>query len=145
MGVSFPLPAGWIGKPPSNSMRLAEADVPGPAGDATKACLVVFSTAGGSVDDNIARWAGQVRDPKGQPVAATPQKRTVAGLPVTVVEMTGSYAGMGGGEPQANYTLRAAIVEAPAGLIFIKMTGPAEQMSANAPAFNAMVDGLTKP
>lgn len=95
MGVSVTLPEGWKRNPPANQMRLAEANVPDASGDPAKACLVVFSTAGGSVSDNISRWAGQVRDAQGQPVAGTPATKQVGGVNVTTVEMTGTFAGMG--------------------------------------------------
>ncbi|MFZ4573351.1 MAG: hypothetical protein ACOYN0_03070 [Phycisphaerales bacterium] len=145
LGMEFPLPAGWNSRPPSNNMRLAEAEVPGPGGDASKGCLVVFSTAGGTVDDNITRWSGQVRDAQGQPAKATRSSRAIAGIDVTVVEMSGSYAGMGDSAAKDNYMLRGAIIPTAGGLLFIKMTGPAEQMTAAAAAFDSMLGGLKKP
>lgn len=144
MGVSVTLPEGWKRNPPANQMRLAEANVPDASGDPAKACLVVFSTAGGSVSDNISRWAGQVRDAQGQPVAGTPATKQVGGVNVTTVEMTGTFAGMGDTPPKENWTLRGAIIETSQGLLFIKMTGPAESMKAALPGFNAMVDSVKK-
>lgn len=123
-------------------MRLAEVVVPDPSGDATKACVAVFSSAGGTVEANIDRWAGQVRDASGKPATPSTRTRTVAGLKVTIVEMSGTYAGMGEGTPRPDWTLRGAIVEIGGGLLFIKMTGPAEGMKACAAAFDSMVDGM---
>jgi hypothetical protein len=143
-GVTLTLPAGWKRNPPANAMRLAEAAVPSASNDPAKACLVVFSTAGGSVEDNIARWSGQVRDDKGQPAQPKTDAKTVDGLKVSTVEMTGTYAGMGDGSPQTNWTLRGAIIETPGGLLFIKMTGPSAEMSAALPAFNTLVESLKK-
>lgn len=144
MGVSVTLPDAWKRNPPANQMRLAEASVPDAGGDPAKACLVVFSTAGGSVTDNISRWAGQVRDAQGQPVTGTPATKQVGGVNVTTVEMTGTFAGMGDTPPKENWTLRGAIIETPQGLLFIKMTGPAESMKAALPGFDAMVDSVKK-
>ncbi len=90
LGVAVTLPAGWKRNPPANQMRLAEAEVPDASGDPAKTCLVVFSTAGGSVDDNITRWSGQVRDGAGQPVAPKKTARTVGGLNVTVRRQRGA-------------------------------------------------------
>lgn len=143
-GVSVTLPTGWKRNPPANQMRLAEAEVPGAGNDPAKSCLVVFSTAGGSVEENVTRWSGQVRDAAGQPVPAKSEVRTVGGLKVTVVEMSGSFAGMGDTAPKSNWTLRGAIIEGPQGLLFIKMTGPTDTMTAAAPAFGAMVDSVKK-
>lgn len=145
LGVAIALPQAWKRNPPANQMRLAEAMVPDASGDPAKACLVVFSTAGGSVEENIARWSGQVRDPKGQPVPGKPESQTVNGLKVSVVELNGTFAGMGDALPKDNWTLRGAIVEAPEGLLFIKMTGPAEPMATAAKDFQAMVLSAKKP
>ncbi len=145
MGVSLTLPSTWKRNPPANQMRLAEALVPDVGGDASKSCLVVFSTAGGGVDDNIARWSGQVRDAKGQPVQGTSKSHTINGVKASVVEMTGSFAGMGDGAAKENWTLRGAIIEAPEGLLFIKMTGPAASVSAAANDFDVLVQSLKKP
>lgn len=139
MGVSFAVPEGWTVAPPANSMRLAELHV---GADAATQCLVVFSTAGGTVQSNIDRWAGQVTPAPGATPPA-PSTRTVAGLKVTTAEFVGDYAGMGNAAPQHHWMLRGAIVETPAGLLFIKMTGPAEPMTAARPAFDTLVDSLT--
>lgn len=145
LSVSLTLPATWKRNPPANQMRLAEALVPDSSGDASKSSLVVFSTAGGTVDENIARWAGQVRDAKGQPVQGTSQSHTISGMKVIVVEMTGSFAGMGDGAAKENWTLRGAIIEAPDGLLFIKMTGPAPSVTAATKDFDSLVQSLKKP
>ncbi|MBS0196184.1 MAG: hypothetical protein JSR77_05445 [Planctomycetes bacterium] len=144
MNLTFKLPDGWKQGQPSNSMRLAEAAVADPSGDAGKACTVAFSTAGGDVQSNIGRWANQVQDASGQAVKADPKKKTVAGLPVTTVELTGKYMGMGDGQPKPDWTMRAAIVESPEGLLFIKMTGPADRMKTLAAGFDSLVDSMTK-
>ncbi len=143
LGASLTLPPSWKRNPPANQMRLAEATVPDAGGDATKSCLVVFSTAGGTVDDNIARWSGQVRDSAGQPVKGTPQTQTIGGLKISVVELTGSFAGMDGAAKE-NWTLRGAIIEAPQGLVFIKMTGPAASVTAATRDFDSLVQSLKK-
>lgn len=145
LGVSLTLPASWKRNPPANQMRLAEAVVPDAGGDAAKSCLVVFSTAGGTVDENIARWSGQVRDDKGQPVKGTSKSHTINGVKASVVEMTGSFAGMGDGAAKENWTLCGAIIEAPEGLLFIKMTGPAASVTAASKDFDALVQSLKKP
>ncbi len=145
LGVTLTLPPGWKQRPPASQMRLAEAEVADASGDAAKSCLVVFSTAGGTVADNIARWSGQVHDAKGQPVTARPETRTVSGMSVTIVELAGSFAGMGDAAPKANWLLRGAIIETTEGLLFIKMTGPAASMAAAADGFTALVNSVKKP
>lgn len=144
LGLRFTLPAGWKQVPPANSMRLAEVQVPDASGDAAKACTVALSSAGGTVASNIDRWVGQVKDASGKPPKAEPIAREVAGLQVTTVELEGTYSGMGDGAQRPTYMLRGAIVETSQGLLFIKMTGPADAMKAAAPAFKAYIDSMSK-
>ena len=42
-------------------------------------------------------------------------------------------------------TRQTAIIETPAGLLFIKMNGPVEQMNTSGPGFAALVDSVKKP
>ncbi len=144
MGLTTKLPEGWKSVVPANAMRLAEVQVPDASGDAAKMCTLVLSTAGGDVASNIARWEGQVTGADGKPSKAEPKTRTVDGMNVTTVEMTGSFMNMGETAPHTNWTMRGAVVETPAGLLFLKMTGPAEQMAAAGKGFDAMVDGMKK-
>jgi hypothetical protein len=145
LGLSFTVPAGWQSMPPANSMRLAELHIPHESGDAKKTCLIVFSSAGGDVQANIDRWSSQVRDASGQPAKAAVATREVGGMSVNIAEMTGSFSpGMSDSNTYENWTLRGAILETPSGLLFIKMTGPAEQVAAAASSFDAMIDGLRK-
>ncbi len=63
-------------------------------------CGVYFFGAGqgGSVDANLDRWIGQFLQADGKPskAAAKIAKRTIHGWPVTTVDVSGAYTGMGG-------------------------------------------------
>ncbi|MCX5691638.1 MAG: hypothetical protein NTV94_17910, partial [Planctomycetota bacterium] len=143
LGVSLPLPEGFKQFPPSNSMRLADVRVDDATGSSPTACVIAVSTAGGGVDSNLDRWAGQVLDATGNPSKRVPSEpKMVSGLKVSSVELTGTFVGMGDGAPKTNWTLHGAIVETPEGLLFLKMTGPADAMKAAAGRFQAMLDGL---
>jgi hypothetical protein len=144
LGVSFTLPAGWKSMPPANPMRLAEVQVPDPSGDAAKACTLIFATAIGDVDSNIARWGNQVTDAAGKPTVPQPTVREVAGMKVHTVELTGAFMNMGETAPHQSWMLRGSVVETPQGLLFIKMFGPVEQMRAAGAGYAAMVDGMKK-
>jgi hypothetical protein len=116
-------------------MRKATLRIPKAAGDAEDAELSV-SDAGGSKEANIARWANQFG--KGEP--SKKEERTVNGLNVTVVEVKGSYAGMGGGPKKENYMLLGAMVEgAPLQFHFFKMVGPEKTVTAAQKDFDAFV------
>lgn len=140
MGLVFPLPTGWSSVPPSNSMRMAEIRVPDAGGES----VIAVSSAGGSIEGNISRWAGQVRRAEGAPAPAEPTRLVADGVPVTVVEFEGTYLGMGDGAPQDSWMMRGAIVETAQGLLFLKMTGPVEPMRRAGPGFMHMVSNMKK-
>lgn len=144
MGATVTLPQSWKRQPPASGMRIAEVVAPGASGDAATSALAVFSTAGGSVEENVVRWSGQVRDADGAPVPPTSETQTVDGMQVTVVEMTGTVSGMGIDGVNPDWTLRGAIIQAPQGLLFIKMYGPADTMAAHAEAFATMVSSIKR-
>jgi hypothetical protein len=133
-------------------MRVAEYAVPRAAGDATEAeCTVITfgPNQGGSVDDNVARWVRQFGPLSGAPTKST---RRVGGMNVTEVVATGSYHPMTmpgmGGPPAAeipNARLVGAIVEAPSGLWFFKLTGPDATVRASAREFDGMIDTIRVP
>jgi hypothetical protein len=134
-------------------MRLAEYGVPRAAGDATDAeCTVITfgPNQGGSVDDNVSRWVRQFNPVSGPPTKAS---HRVGGMNVTRVEVTGSYhpmtmPGLPGGASATtipNARLVGAIVEAPSGLWFFKLTGPDATVRAAAPELDAMVESVRVP
>ena len=63
---------------------------------------------------------------------------------MTTIDVAGEYSGMGGPmagaqRAVAGYRLLGAIVEGPGGNIFVKFTGPAKTVDANAPKFEALL------
>ena len=144
-GLRWTAPAGWknAGAQP---MRAATYTIVPAAGDTAGAeCAVYFFGAGqgGSVEANVDRWKSQFAAPGGKPAAAKVAKRTVRGLAMTTIDVAGEYSGMGGpmggGRAVAGYRLLGAIVEGPGGNIFVKFTGPAKTIEANAPKFDLLL------
>jgi hypothetical protein len=73
----------------------------------------------------------------------------VQGLKVHTVDLAGTYLAPSGPMTQssgkkANYRLRGAIVEAPEGNVFFKLTGPAATVESAALAFDALVASVRK-
>jgi hypothetical protein len=126
-------------------MRAAEYLVPHAASDAADAeCIVITfgPSQGGGVDENIDRWVGQFASPTAGP---TRTQRTVNGMQVTRVEVAGTFTPMQmpGAPAQAARgasRLLGAIVQAPSGLWFFKLTGPDATVKAAAADFDAMID-----
>ncbi len=133
-------------------MRAATYSVASTAGDTGNAeCVVYFfgSGQGGSVEANLERWKGQVVGADGKPADAKIAKRTIHGMAVTTIDVSGDYTGMGGPmaaskSVQSNYRLLGAIVEGPGGNVFLKFTGPAKTIAASQPDFEKLLNSFDK-
>lgn len=120
----FTVPEGWRAVPPSNNMRAAELHV--------KDAVAAFSLAGGSVDANISRWAGQFISPQGGAPAPQIEETRVNGVAVTLVEISGTYFDgtmTGQVTEKPDHTMLAAIFPGPQMSVFIKFTGPTRTLN----------------
>jgi hypothetical protein len=146
-GVTWTAPAAWK-EQAARPMRAATYTIPAVPGDAEPGeCGVYYfgKGHGGDTEANIARWAGQF---EGGP---TPKRTTkaVAGMTIQIVEISGTYLAPSGPMMQsqgkkAGYSLLGAIVPAPEGSIFFKLTGPTKTVAAARPDFDALLASLKK-
>jgi hypothetical protein len=152
-GLRWTPPVAWKAEG-QRPMRLATYTIPHAARDAEGGeCGVYYfgQGQGGSVDANLDRWIGQFVQADGKPskAAAKVDKRTLHGLKVTTVDVSGAYTGMGGpavpggGGPKAGYRLLGAIVEGSQGSVFFKFTGLAKTVGQNQAAFEKMLATLS--
>lgn len=145
-GVHWTRPEGW-GVLPPRQMRIATYSLPGAEGDAEGGECAVFyfgSGQGGDITANIDRWVNQFENGKPQQ-----SLKEVNGLKVTLVQIAGTYLAPGGPMMQSqgkkeNYRLLGAIVDAPEGSVFFKLTGPEKTIAANEADFNKLVGSLSK-
>jgi hypothetical protein len=133
--------------PPSNPMRKAAYVVPRAAGDGEDGELTVFYFGpgqGGSIDANVDRWVKQFSDHKPEDVKRA--DREANGLRQHTVELeAGTFSsGMPGGptKPKENWGLLGAIVEAPSGAYFFKLTGPSKTVKAARADFYKLLDSI---
>ncbi len=146
-GVTWKVPARWT-RGSEKPMRTATYIVPPLEGKGESAeCAVSFfgSGQGGMVEANVDRWVGQFENP----VPPAKSEREINGLKVTTVQISGTYLGMGGmgmesSPKKENYRLLGAIVEAPEGMVFFKLTGPNQTVEGAEKEFDAMVGSLAK-
>jgi hypothetical protein len=137
-------PPGWQTVPNASPMRLATYRVPASAGGDDAELTV--ARAGGTTDANIERWRGQFEGATGK-TART--ERTVHGLKVTVVELSGTYqaAGMMPGAapaaPHPGWALLAAIVETSGSPYFFKMVGPGANVKAAHASFDVLIGSIS--
>lgn len=148
-GVRWTAPEGWKSGAPRPMRAATYTIAPAPADPGTAECVVNYfgPGQGGSVDANIERWRGQVQGPGGKPVAAKVAERKVRGLTITTVDASGAYSGMGGPTAASpavvpGHRLLGAIVQAPGGTVFFKLTGPAKTVAANAQKFEQLLASL---
>ncbi len=143
-GIEWTVPGTWT-KGRGSSMRVATYDVPAAKEAEAAECAVFYfgRGQGGGIDDNVKRWARQFRE---NPTPGR-TRRTVAGVSVTLVDVEGTYLNPGGGTMQSrgekpDYRLLGAIVEAPAGRVFFKLTGPRTTIAAAQADFDALIGSI---
>jgi hypothetical protein len=151
--VKWTAPARWT-TGPEKPMRAATYIIPAAAGDAEGAECAVFANIGGGVQANLDRWAGQFELPGGgNPTEkAKTSKQTINGLPVTTIDLLGTYKGGGvamgqASTPKTGYRLLGAIVEGqsgPGSEVFFKMTGPVKTMAVAEKEFQTLLKSLAK-
>jgi hypothetical protein len=146
LAIHWDEPSRWQKRVPSTPMRSAEWRIPHVASDREDAeCfLITFGKGqGGSVDDNVSRWAKQFQD------GATQDRttRTEHGMTVTRVELSGTYTAMAmpgaaAAPARPGYRMVGEIVDAPSGLWFFKLTGPDATAKAGGKELDALVDSV---
>src|SRR6266850_4921946 len=145
--LRFVVPAAWTRVPAPSDFRAAQWKIPRAAEDKDDGTLVLYyfgEGKGGGVQENLDRWYAQFTQPDGRPSrdAATVTMKTVNGLRVTAVDLSGNYEGMGmGGAKDAakpGYRMLAAVVEGEGGPWFFKALGPEATMAAAKSGFDAM-------
>jgi hypothetical protein len=129
------VPTGWQTSPNPNAMRIATYR-PSPDTELSVA------RAGGSTEANIHRWIGQFDD-AGKDVRT---EKTVRGLSVHIVEVSGTYLGSGmpgaAADSRAGWTLVGAVVDTPGSRYFFKLLGPGDQVGAVRPSFDALLASI---
>ncbi|HVG19350.1 MAG TPA: hypothetical protein VNI02_09865 [Blastocatellia bacterium] len=137
--LQFKSPDGWVAEQPAGTMRVAQYKLPRAEGDTTDAALAVFyfgQGQGGSVEANLDRWVGQMQQPDGSSSKSKAKTETtsVNGMPVTLLDVTGTYTesmmgGAGGQQIQGPARMRAAVIETPRGAYYVKLVGPEKTVS----------------
>lgn len=147
-GVKWKAPTAWKSEG-ERPMRAATYMTPAAAGDSEGGEIAVFyfgPRQGGGVQANIERWEGQFSQKAGP---AKTSKSTAAGMSVTSIDLSGTYAASAGPMSptkvnKPGFRMLGAIVEAPQGAVFFKFVGPAKTVAAQEAAFQGMIKGITK-
>lgn len=148
--LSLEAPEGFERVRPKSMMVETEFAIPS-EGDAPAGRMTVMG-AGGSVQANIDRWAGQFTQPDGGDTkdTLTTKKLEIAGCHVTIVDITGTFLDQPGGPfaggptvQRPDYRMLAAIVATPEnGNYFLKFYGPSATVGRHAAGFQKMLEGM---
>ena len=148
-GLKWTTPSGWGSAGPS-PMRAVTYRVPPAPGSEPPECVVYFFGAGqgGTVEANIERWKSQFTQ-AGKPAMANVRKTTIHNVPVTTIDISGTYIASGGmatmpPKPENDFRMLAAIGEGPGGNIFIRFIGPAKTIAGNLEKYNRLLSSIEK-
>lgn len=151
-GVGWTVPTRWQIQP-SRMMRVATYLIPKSEDEEEPGeCAVFFfgQGQGGSVELNLQRWQNQFETESGGTPTPAQRKSSINSIPVTTVSLAGTYlASMGpmfqaGAVKKPNYKMLGAIVEAPEGNVFFKLTGPEKTIMSAEGEFHDLVNSLQK-
>ncbi len=151
-GLTWKAPDTWK-READRPMRAATYAIPAQKGDTEPGELGIFYFGpgqGGAVQANLDRWVNQFVQADGSPSQkhAKSSQGQVKGMPLTRVEVTGTYTAGGGmmmGAPPSKkpgYRLLGAIVEGPEGAVFFKLTGPDKTVNAARKDFDALLQSV---
>lgn len=141
-GIVYELPTGWTRVKPTGKLRMDQATIAGPTGDAELAVFFFGIGSGGGVEANFDMWTEQVEG--GTPVRGTFEQ---GGFKVSWIETAGTLApsGLKGPrEPRPNSRLLGAVVEGAGGPWFFKVTGPDATVAAQKEAFLSMLRAIKR-
>jgi hypothetical protein len=152
-GLRYSVPASWQRVPAPSDMRAAQYRIDGPTpepADDAEVVLFFFGPGqGGTTEANLDRWYAQFTQPDGKPSreAAVVTVRTVNGLKVTSVDLSGTYTAAAmkpsaAAGPKPDTRMLAAAIEGPGGPWFLRIVGPTAVVGTVAGDFNATLLSL---
>ena len=138
--IDYDLPSGWMAVAPTSDRMINLR----PAGDPEASCYLSFlgGSAGGLVA-NVNRWRKQFGvEPLDDAAVAALPTLPLLGRDATLVEVEGTFAGMGEGAPRPGFALLGLLVSESGGSLFLKFTGPAPLVALERERFLAFARSL---
>ena len=91
---------------------------------------------------HLDRWIQQFRPTDGVPARVEQSTKTINGMTIYLVELEGSYAGMGAAAPKPSWAQLGAIIQAPGRTVYVRLLGPDKTVLENVSDFNALIDSV---
>jgi hypothetical protein len=146
VNLSFARPENWTWVEVQPGMRAAQLEIKGQGEEKAEVIFFNIPGGGGGVQANVDRWLGMFQEGKDK-IGARTEKVAKGKGTIHYVQAEGTYlSGMPGGAktPKPGYMLQGAIIEAPTGNVFIRMTGPAGLVKSSQSDFKKMVEGAVQ-
>lgn len=135
-GLDYSLPDGWR-ELPAKGMRVVNLEV-----GASQCYVIELAGEAGGLVMNLNRWRGEVGlPPIDQAGVARLEPLSVMGQAAPLLEITGTYEGMGGPTGQDSRVLGVPIIR-PTTSLFVKMVGPNAEVLAQRDSFLRFVASL---
>ncbi len=138
-GFTFNPPAKWVSSQPTSNMRKAQFEATSQSNEKAEIAFFHFGSSGaGGIQANVDRWMKQFEDPQGKSV----ETETFGEISLTFAQAHGTFLSgrpFGPKTPNPDYALAAAIIDGPAGAVFVKMTGPKAAVDEHSEALRKMV------
>jgi hypothetical protein len=141
-GLRWEMPEDWSMAVPYRG-QFAQMYIKNALGNAS----VSFTEETGSVRDLVRTMQGQFVDSMGGRTRAKTVDKTIAGYPVQIVDLDGTYidpGAKGGSNEQIFYAMHAAIFDLGDSRILIQMWGPQDTVNQSTRLFDSMIDQTTK-
>jgi hypothetical protein len=150
-GLKSTPPETWKERRPPNEFQLKVFALPKAEGDKEETVVTIFhfSRGGGSVEDNVKRWKGQIEPAEGKKIDDVAKVETfeAAGgkVKVTYFDASGTYlfrpmpANPENMVKKPGYRLVNAYFASPNGPYFIRLVGPEKSVTAQEKGFKDWV------
>src|SRR5206468_4161602 len=105
--------------------------------------VAIFEKFGGTVKENVARWKGKFKAPKGKTVddISKHEDFKVDGVNVTYLDVSGTYQSQMPPDPKVtpfpNYRMIAVVFDSDDGPYFITLIGPENTVAAAKKGFDS--------
>ncbi len=132
-GLTWTVPEGWSEAQPT-AMRVANFLA---GGDERAECyLTLLAGDGGGLAANVNRWRAQMSlDPIDAAAVAALPRAAFLGSEGALLELQGTFTGIGGAGSSEGFGLLGLLLVAPEGSAFLKLVGPAEVVARERRAF----------
>jgi hypothetical protein len=154
--ITARVPGGWTPVKSDSQFRLAQYAVPKAPGTTATALFIVYyfgKGGGGTVEANMERWIGMVRQPNGSETRAVAKRGQAErpGLRISTLDVAGTYMESPTPmstevTPRPNYRMLAAIIETTKpegeGPYYFRLVGPARSIAAAKAGWEALLGSV---